>query len=74
MSQPVFSLNQKRRKQPGLASAINISLSVHMQREYRQELCNHIARLFNYRDLSFSDEEIITIYLFENMSGSRVKD
>jgi hypothetical protein len=52
-----------------------ISVYLFVCKEYQQELCGYITRLSNHSDLSFSDEEVITIYLFGNMGGySRVKD
>ena len=52
-----------------------ISVYLFVCKEYQQELCGYMARLSNHSDLSFCDEEVITIYLFGNMSGySQVKD
>lgn len=51
-----------------------IAVYLFVCKEYEQELSHYIARLSNYSDLGFSDEEVITIYLFGIMSGhSRVK-
>ena len=51
-----------------------ISVYLFVCKEYEQELSRYIARLSHHSHLEFSDEEVITIYLFGVMSGhSRVK-
>lgn len=52
-----------------------ISVYVFVCKEYRQRLCTYITRLSNHCDMSFSDEEVMTIYLFGIMNGySQLKD
>jgi hypothetical protein len=46
-----------------LARAINNDLSLCLQ-HYQQQLWTYNQRMSNYADLSFSDEEVITLYLF----------
>ena len=51
-----------------------ISVYLFVCKEYEEGLNHHITRLSNHSDLGFSDEEVITIYLFGIMSGhSKVK-
>ena len=51
-----------------------IAVYLFVCKEYAQELGHYITRLSNHSNLEFSDEEVITIYLFGVMSGhSRVK-
>jgi hypothetical protein len=52
-----------------------ISVYLYVCKKYQQKLCGYITRLSNNCDLSFSDEEVITLYLFGTMSGySQVQD
>src|SRR4051812_1517444 len=37
---------------------------VYVCKEYEQKLCVYITRLSNYCDMNFSDEEVLTLYLF----------
>lgn len=46
-----------------------ISVYLFVCKEYDKKLGGYITRLSNHSDMSFSDEEVITIYLFGNMSG-----
>src|SRR5690606_34449642 len=41
-----------------------ISLYVYICNEYKSHLVCYCLRMSNYADLSFSDEEVLTIYLF----------
>lgn len=52
-----------------------ISLYLTICKEYQQKLQFYIERRSNYCDLSFSDEEVITIYMFGIINKhSRIKD
>lgn len=52
-----------------------ISVYLMICKEYEKKLCGYIVRLSNYSDMSFSDEEVMTIYLFGIMSKYKdVKD
>jgi hypothetical protein len=45
-----------------------ISLYVFICKEYRGNLVRNMARISNYSNLTFSDEEVMTIYIFGIMS------
>ncbi len=52
-----------------------ISIYLTVCKEYQHTLRKNMARISNYSDLSFSDEEIMTIYIFGVMDKrSEVKD
>lgn len=52
-----------------------ISVYLYVCKEYQQKLCGYITRLSNHSDMSFSDEEVMTLYLFGTINGySRVQD
>ena len=52
-----------------------ISLYLFVDKEYRQKLHAHIVRLSNHADLTFSDTEVITIYMFGIMNRRyKIKD
>jgi hypothetical protein len=46
-----------------------ISLYLQICDDYKNELWVYCQRFTNYADLSFSDEEVITIYMFGTMEG-----
>lgn len=41
-----------------------ISLYVFIDKEYREKLHNLVGRTSSYVDLTFSDQEVMTIYIF----------
>ncbi|XVL53465.1 hypothetical protein ABXJ76_09465 [Methylobacter sp. G7] len=41
-----------------------ITLYLYVSKHYQQSLCVYCQRMSSYADLSFSDEEVITLYLF----------
>ena len=41
-----------------------ISLYLFVCKEYQHNLHKHVGRISNHSDLTFSDEEVITIYMF----------
>lgn len=52
-----------------------ISLYLLICKEYQQKLQFHIGRISNYSDLSFTDEEVMTIYMFGIMNHHyKIKD
>lgn len=52
-----------------------ISLYVKISKIYQQKLTGYCCRMSNYANLEFSDEEIITIYMFGVMSNNyKIKD
>jgi hypothetical protein len=48
-----------------------ISLYLTVCKEYQQELSAYIVRLSNYIPMDFTDEEVITLYLFGVINGYR---
>lgn len=48
-----------------------ITLYLFVCKHYRQTLSNYCQRMSNYTDLRFSDEEVITVYLFGIIHGFR---
>ncbi len=46
-----------------------VSVYLLICKEYEQKLCGYIARLSNHSDMTFSDEEVMTIYMHGIMSG-----
>ena len=50
-----------------------ISMYLFVCDEYKKNLWVYCQRFTNYADLSFSDEEVITIYLFGTMEGKTTK-
>ena len=48
-----------------------ISLYLFVCKHYRQTLCYYCQRMSNYADLSFSDEEVITVFMFGIIHGFR---
>lgn len=41
-----------------------ITIYLYVCKHYRQQLWTYSQHMSNYADLSFSDEEVITLYLF----------
>jgi hypothetical protein len=41
-----------------------ITLYLYVCKHYEQTLCAYSQRMSNHADLSFTDEEVITLYLF----------
>lgn len=48
-----------------------ITLYLFVCKHYRQTLCYYCQRMSNYADLRFSDEEVITVYMFGIIHGFR---
>ena len=46
-----------------------ITIYLYVCQHYREERWVYCQRISNYADLSFTDEEVITIYLFEIIDG-----
>lgn len=52
-----------------------ISIYLLICKEYKQKLSSYIARISNYSNMDFSDEEVMSIYLFGIIRGyAKVKD
>ena len=52
-----------------------ISLYLFIDKEYQQKLHKQMARISNYADLTFTDQEVITIYMFGVMNKHyQIKD
>ncbi len=41
-----------------------ISLYLFIRKEFKEELVQYNQRMCSYADLSFSDEEVVTIFLY----------
>jgi hypothetical protein len=51
-----------------------ISVYLLVCKEYQEKLAGYISRLSNHSDMSFSDEEVMTVYMYGIMNGhSKVK-
>jgi len=48
-----------------------ITIYLYVCKHYRDGLWAYCQRMSNYADLSFADEEVITIYLFGIIDGKR---
>src|ERR1700678_3863529 len=52
-----------------------VSVYLMVCKEYEKNLCGYIVRVTNYLNINFSDEEVITIYMFGILSGYKeIKD